>query len=75
MASQMEAFLRMQMAMCEGWATFVTRSSLACARAMSHQVEIFERPAHMRVRNVAPSGADWNDHYGKRQGDVDVEKV
>ncbi len=42
---------------------------------MEHQAKILEHRSHFRVEDVIPCGADWRDHYGKRNRDVDVEKV
>jgi hypothetical protein len=30
---------------------------------------------YIRFHDVNPGGADWFDHYGKRNHDVDVEKI
>jgi hypothetical protein len=75
MANQMGSFLALQVAVYVGWAKWVGQSSKACARVIEHQAQLFERPRHIRCTNVAPTGADWLDHYGKRHSDVDVERV
>lgn len=75
MQNHLEALLKIQIAMCEGWAKVMNESFTACERMLAHQAKIFEHPTYIRLRDDVPMGASWFDHYGKRAHDVDVEHV
>jgi hypothetical protein len=73
--NQFEALLKMQIAMCEGWAKMVKDGFTAYERLVEHQSKIMAHPAYIRYHDVMPLGASWFDHYGKRTHDVDVEHI
>ena len=75
MANQMDAFIKMQIAMCEGWAKLMSDNFTAYERLFQHQVQLFQHPSYIRLQDMIPMGASWFDHYGKRAHDVDVDHV
>jgi hypothetical protein len=75
MATPMDAYVRLQLALCAGWARLITRSSQACADAIEHHAQILYPPRRTRLCNAIPDGADWFDRYGRRHTDIDVERV
>jgi hypothetical protein len=76
MSTQFESLFRWQVALCEGWIQMAALSFGAYERLWASQVKILEHQnAYFRSANIIPQGADWFDHYGKRNHDIDVEKV
>lgn len=75
MPNQWEAFLTLQLAICEGWAKLMKDGLAAYQRVLAHQAMLLDQPSCFRARNMIADGADWFDRYGKRQHDVDVERV
>jgi hypothetical protein len=75
MSSQLEPIFKLQLLIWQGWMRVTVDSLSACQRLLEHQAKIFDHPSYFRSRNTVAHGADWADHYGKRNHDVDVEKV
>lgn len=75
MTSPYDPFSKMQLALWKGWMHAMTGSFYAYGRLMEHHAKIVEHHECIRVQDVIPQGADWLDHYGRRNHDVDVEKV
>lgn len=75
MVNQFEAMLRLQIAMCAGWAKLCTDGFMVCETLASQQAKLLEHPKYLRLSDLIPDGASWFDHYGKRSHDVDVERV
>lgn len=75
MTTPYDPFIKFQIAFWEGWIRFATDSCQAYGRVIEHHNKILEQHGCFRFHNVIPQGADWFDHYGKRNHDIDVEKV
>lgn len=75
MTTPYDPFFKIQIALLEGWGRVMADSLDAYEKLLEHQAKILERQGYFRFHNVIPRGADWLDHYGKRNHDVDVEKV
>ncbi len=75
MVPPFEAVVKMQLAMCEGWTRLAIETFTAYQRLFEHQAKFFHQPHSLRCRDVTPQGADWSENYGKRTGDVNVERV
>jgi hypothetical protein len=75
MTSQFEPFFRLQLAAWEGWARLMINNYTAFEKLVESQHKLFCQHSYLRHQNIIPCGASWFDHYGKRNHDVDVEKV
>ena len=75
MTTPFDPFFKVQIAFWEGWTRLMVNNACACERLFEHQTKLLEHHNYFRFHNVIPRGADWLDHYGKRNRDVDVEKV
>ncbi|MDR3435482.1 hypothetical protein [Telmatospirillum sp.] len=76
MTTQCTPIFKMQIAIWEGWMRLMLVGIGAYGHLWEQQAAILEHHhAWFRNGNVIPRGADWFDHYGKRNHDVDVEKV
>jgi len=75
MNNQFEALVKMQLSMCEGWAKLLQSGFSMYEALIVNQAKMFQHPAYFRYKDIIPQGADLLDHYGKRNHDVDVEKV
>lgn len=69
------AMMQMQMSLWQGWATGMSEAMKAYNSLFSHQMDLLKPTGYSRSLNILPRGADWNDHYGKRAHDVDVEHM
>ena len=75
MTTPYDPFFKLQLALWEGWTRAVARNFCVCERMMEHQAKILDHHDYFRIHDAIYQGADWLDHYGKRNHDVDVEKV
>ena len=71
------ALVTLQFALMEGWVRFLAEGFEAYARLCDHHTKLVHHhhTNFYRLHDVSPSGADWQDHYGKRSHDVNVERV
>lgn len=67
--------VRIQLAMMEGWLTALTHVWQGWQNLIAANVEMLQPSTVHRWHNVMPQGAEWTDHYGKRNHDVDVERM
>lgn len=67
--------LKWQMSMVEGWAHAMTEMMTVNQKLCAHNLELMKHPSYHRFMNIVPTGADWFDHYGKRNHDVDPTRV
>ena len=70
-----DACIRMQLCMLEGWVRTTNQLADYMVKLSSQQVQMLESPAFKRWRDEIWQGAALDDHYGRRNHDVDVEKV
>lgn len=75
MVNPYEALFKMQIAMLEGWAKMMKDNFTAFETLAEHQAKLLNHPSYPRFHDVVATGASLLDMYGKRNHDVDVEKV
>ncbi len=75
MVTPLEVMVKMQLAMCEGWAKLMIETFTGYERIFEQQAKLFEHPRFLRLQDKIPQGADWSENYGKRNHDVNVERV
>ncbi|HXP95433.1 MAG TPA: hypothetical protein VN809_01885 [Telmatospirillum sp.] len=75
MTTPYDPFFKLQIALWEGWVRAMSSGFCVCERLIDQQARILDHQDYFRFHNIIPQGADWLDHYGKRNHDVDVEKV
>lgn len=72
----LQGMMMMQVAMLRAWEPW-----LRAAAHMQHQMCVCQReffgphPDHHRAGNVCSSAPDLKDRYGRRTGDVEVERI
>ncbi|MTJ80569.1 MAG: hypothetical protein F8N37_06065 [Telmatospirillum sp.] len=76
MTPQLESLFSFQLALWNGWIQLTCAGFNAYNRLLLNQSRLLEHHhTYFRCENLIPQGADWDDHYGKRLHDINVEKV
>lgn len=68
-------FLKVQQAVWESWLSLFRANLQICEHLGAVQVKLFEEHPYFRINDAIADGADWTDHYGRRNHDIDIEKV
>jgi hypothetical protein len=75
MITPWQVFFTLQLAMLDGWVKVLRDSGATWERMAMVQAKMFDHPMRARQQDVMPAGPALADHYGRREHDVNIERV
>jgi hypothetical protein len=70
-----QGMLMMQAAVLRAWEPWLRYAAHLQQQMSVCQKEFFSPHSHLRHHDVCSAASDLKDHYGRRTGDVEVERI